>query len=197
MESFSDAVFAVAITLLVLSLRLPARHIPDTQLWQYLQDQWPYFFAYVLSFVIIGGFWISHHLFFSQIERHDSGFVWLNLLFLMLIVFIPFPTIVLSEYGDTVTGTVLYALSIAAASLVLSLMIWYAVGDRRLVSDTFERRMGMHLILQYLNVAGVFLVSVGIAYINTDAAKYFWLLIWVISRVLDVLFRRKVRAAEA
>ncbi len=187
----------MAITLLVLSLRLPARHIADAQLWQYIQDQWPYFFAYVLSFVIIGGFWVSHHMFFSQVERHDGGFVWLNLLFLMLIVFIPFPTSVISEYGETVTGTVLYAVSIAAAALVLAFMVWYAVREDRLVSDSFEREMGRHLILQYLNVAFIFLVSVGIAFINTDAAKYFWLLILVSSRLLDYIFKRRRRAAAA
>lgn len=101
LESFSDAVFAVAITLLVLSIDLPPEKVSDARLWSEIVRLWPDFFAYMLSFVIVGSFWVAHHRFFSILKKHDTALVWLNLLFLMLIVFIPFPTQLLSEYGET------------------------------------------------------------------------------------------------
>jgi uncharacterized membrane protein len=187
LESFSDAVFAVAITLLVLSIHLPANKIPEAKLWGEIRALWPNFFAYVLSFLIIGAFWVGHHRLFAVIKRHDAKLVWLNMLFLMLIVFIPFPTSLLSEYGDTRTAVIFYAGSLAAASLVLSLIVWYAVSGNRLVAEDFDPRLGRHFLVHYLSMAGVFLASIGVAFINVDAAEYFWLLIWFNSVLIDRL----------
>lgn len=143
--------------------------------------------AYILSFLIIGAFWVGHHRLFAVIRRHDKKLLWLNMLFLMLIVFIPFPTSLLSEYGDTRTAAVFYAGSLAAASLVLCLIVWYAVGGKRLVAEDFDPGLGRHFIVHYLNMAGVFLASIGIAFINVSAAEYFWILIWFNSMLIDRL----------
>lgn len=191
LESFSDGVFAVAITLLVLSIHLPSDKIPEAKLWGEICALWPNFFAYVLSFVIIGAFWVGHHRLFAVVRRHDAGLVWLNMLFLMLIVFIPFPTSLLSEYGDTRTAVIFYAGSLAAASLVLCLITWYAVSGNRLVAEDFDHRRGRRFIEQYLNMAGVFLASIGVAFINVAAAQYFWLLIWINSMLLHRLGRKR------
>lgn len=113
------------------------------------------------------------------------------MLFLMLIVFIPFPTSLLSEYGDTRTAVIFYAGSLAAASLALCLIAWYAVSGKRLVADDFDPRLGRHFVEHYLNMAGVFLASIGVAFINVVAAQYFWLLIWFNSILLDRLGRKR------
>ena len=104
-EAFSDGVFAIAITLLVLEIRVP--HVLDagagaepTSLAAALLDLWPSYFGYVFSFVTIGIYWANHHHIFSLYQRTDHYFVLLNVLFLLFISFVPFPTAVLAEYID-------------------------------------------------------------------------------------------------
>lgn len=191
--SFSDAVFAVAITLLVLSIDIPSipERFADERLHRAIWALMPQFFAFILSFVIIGLFWISHHGLFSYVKRTDRRFVWLNLLFLMCIVFLPFPTSVVSRYGDTRTGTIFYAGAMALTSLAMAGLYLYAVRGKRLVAEDFDAKLGRHILLNYFNMAMIFLVSIGIAFINTSAAKYFWLLIWANSLVLERIRRRE------
>src|SRR5919199_4021121 len=112
---FSDAVFAIAITLLVLNIEVP--DIPQGRVAQELLGQllalWPKYLSYVISFLVILIFWISHHSIFSTIRGYDRVLIWLNSLFLMFVAFLPFPTALLSEYGDQQLVVVIYAGSVA------------------------------------------------------------------------------------
>jgi hypothetical protein len=97
LEAFSDGVFAIAITLLVLEIAVP--HVEhDASLTNALLDLWPSYFGYAVSFITIGVMWINHHHMFKDIERVDHGLLALNLLLLICISFVPFPTAVLAEY---------------------------------------------------------------------------------------------------
>jgi uncharacterized membrane protein len=91
---FSDAVFAIAITLLVLNIEVP--DIPQGRVAQELPGQllalWPKYFSYVISFLVILGFWMSHHGIFSHVKDYDKGLMWMNSLFLMCVAFLPFPS---------------------------------------------------------------------------------------------------------
>lgn len=99
---FSDAVYAIAITLLVIDLRLVGSgELDSPALAQALWSMWPQLLSYVLSFLVIGSLWGSHHRKFRYINRYDGRLVWLNLLLLMVIAFIPFPTSVLAESGNS------------------------------------------------------------------------------------------------
>ena len=95
LEAFSDGVFAIAITLLVLEIRLPDTHAPLSDL---LGDLWPSYLAYVLSFVTIGIMWANHHAVFRLIGPASHGLIVANLFLLMTISFLPFPTGVLAEH---------------------------------------------------------------------------------------------------
>ncbi len=175
---FSDAVFAIAITLLALEIRLPAGagEANNSELLAQLLSLGPKYLGYIISFFVIGTFWISHHRKFHYIARFDSRLLLLNLLLLMFVAFIPFPTAVLSESGNR-TATIFYALNIVIVNVIFMLMWWYATYRRRLVSADFtsdDRRRGF---ITSLVPASIFLISIGIAFVNDDAAKYFWLLI--------------------
>ena len=91
---FSDAVIAIAITLLVVTLAIPeaTENVGDA-----LLDRWPQMLSYVLSFLVIGVFWMAHHRIFRYVATIDQRLIWLNLLFLMCVAFIPFPTAVLGD----------------------------------------------------------------------------------------------------
>jgi uncharacterized membrane protein len=97
-ESFSDGVFAIAITLLILEIKVPLFGGGNSRdLASALLGLWPSYFGYVFSFVMIGIHWIQHHYVFKLYERSDHNFALLNMLYLMTIAFVPFPTAVLAR----------------------------------------------------------------------------------------------------
>jgi uncharacterized membrane protein len=180
---FSDAVFAIAVTLLALEIRLPSpgEDLTNAQLVPALLAIWPKYLSYAISFLVIGTFWMGHHRKFRFITRYDAGLMLLNLLLLMGVAFIPFPTSVLSEYGNR-TATIFYALVMAIVGL-LSAALWvYASRHNRLIEPTFTLPRARRETLRALIPPAVFLLSIGLAFINDDLAKYSWLLIAVVPR---------------
>jgi uncharacterized membrane protein len=179
---FSDAVFAIAITLLVLEIRLPAGAVilTDFELLKQLTGLWQPFLAYVISFMVIGTFWISHHRKFRLIVRYDRRLVLLNLLLLMVIAFIPFPSSVLSGFGGR-TGTMFYALTLTFASLAMTALWWYAAWHNRLIVSTLSHRQWRREFLTPFITSGLFVISIGIAWVNPGFAMTTWILILVIS----------------
>lgn len=175
---FSDAVFAISITLLALDIRLPNIDGPisNADLLQSLLSLWPQYLGYVVSFLVIGALWIGHHRKFLLIQRYDRWLLFLNLLLLMSIVFIPFPTSIISEFGN-LTATVFYALAIGVAGMLSALVWWYAARNNRLVTHTLDMKKRWRELLNPLRVTLVFFVSVGLAFINSDLAKFSWLVL--------------------
>jgi uncharacterized membrane protein len=130
LEALSDSTFAVALTLLLFDLRVPQPQVHGVthDLWF---GQWPHYLGFVVSFLVIGMIWINHHAIFRMVRRVDNAVLVLNLAFLSLIVFIPFPTQTLTTYlaaypqkGDTVAA--FYGLSLAACTLVLA-VLWHHI----------------------------------------------------------------------
>lgn len=118
-EAFSDGVMAVAITLLVLDLRVPEPE-PGRSLASGLLELWPNALAYVISFIAIGIMWLSHHTMFHRLARVDQSVLVLNLVLLLCIVVLPFTTSVLSSYLDVPGQGVLAAVLYAGSFLVTS-----------------------------------------------------------------------------
>jgi uncharacterized membrane protein len=130
LETFSDGVFAIAITLLVLGIGVPE---PDEPLVGALVDQWPAFFAYVVSFLTIGVMWINHHQLFLLIGRSNMTFALIHVVFLMFVAFLPYPTDVLAERlgsgVDEVAATVLYGGTMTAIAVMYNAIWLYASGN--------------------------------------------------------------------
>jgi TMEM175 potassium channel family protein len=178
---FSDAVFAIAITLLALEIRLPSleEHLTNDQLLQALLMIWPKYLSYAISFLVIGTFWMGHHRKFQFIHNFDANLLLLNILLLMGVAFIPFPTAVISEHGNR-TATIFYALVMFIVGL-LNAAVWvYASHRNRLIEPDFTPQRVQRETLRALIVPAVFLLSIGLAFINADLAKYSWLLIAVV-----------------
>lgn len=117
---FSDAVFAIAITLLVIEIRLPEGHYrTDTDILNGLLALIPNYVGFLISFFVVGRFWVGHHsLFATAHDEFDSGLVWRNLLFLGCIAFFPFPTAVLSQFASSRVAVMFYALWLLLAGLL-------------------------------------------------------------------------------
>jgi len=174
---FSDAVFAIVITLLAIEIRLPSVEgsLSDTELARALLDIWPKYLGYVISFLVVGSFWMSHHRKFRYIQHYDSRLIAMNLLLLMAIGFIPFPTSVLSEYGNR-TATVFYAVMIAVMGVLSAALWWYASHRNRLIDPQIASRLRRREFFGPLLFAAIFAVSIGLAFINADLAKFSWIL---------------------
>ncbi len=177
---FSDAVFAIAITLLALTIQLPAGtpvggDVPDSVLAAALSQAGKKILSYVISFLIIGIYWINHYGLFRRVRRYDSRLILINLLLLMSIGFIPFPTLLVNEYGNR-TAVIFYASSVAVVGLLTTLMWLYITGKGRLIDAPLSRHEWWVSLARLLVAPVVFLVSIGLAYINTDLAKYAWAL---------------------
>jgi uncharacterized membrane protein len=179
---FSDAVFAIAITILVLDIRLPAGEeaLSNAQLFAQLLGIWNKYLAYFISFLVIGSFWISHHRKFRFIRRYDNNLLMLNLLLLMAIAFIPFPTSVISQYGNR-TATIFYALTMVVSGFMSVALWWYATRHNRLIDAQMDAGMRRQLFLSPLITIAAFVLSIGIAFINAELARFSWLLIFPVS----------------
>jgi uncharacterized membrane protein len=174
---FSDAVFAIAITLLILEIRLPAIADPlnSQQLFIQLLSIWPRYLAYAISFLVIGLVWTGHHRRFRYIVDYDRRLIFINLLLLMAVAFIPFPTAVLSEYGNR-TATIFYALTILIVGLISTFLWVYAAYVGRLVNKELTPEQIRMETLRNMAVPIVFLLSIALAFWNDDLAKIFWAL---------------------
>ena len=133
-ESFSDGVFAFAITLLVLGFAVPMhgelKWGTDAELTRELLKLWPNLIAYVLSFAVIGIMWQNHHALFRTVTRIDRFTIFLNLLLLSSTVFIPFATSALGFYPTTHAATFLYGLVLSACSTWFNALLWHLVRSR-------------------------------------------------------------------
>lgn len=174
---FSDAVFAIAITLLALEIRLPveATNLTNQNLLAVLLSIWPKYLSFIISFLVIGNFWIAHHRRFSLLTRYDNRLLVLNLLMLMSIAFIPFPTAIISENGNR-TATIFYALAIIVTGLLSALLWWYTAWENRLIDKSVDKQEVRRNLLSILTTPAVFLLSIGLAFINPDLGKFSWIL---------------------
>ncbi len=128
MEAFSDGVFAIAITLLVLEISVPEAAFED--LWSGIAHQWPSYLAYVTSFLTIGGIWAAHHGIFRRLQYANQRLMLLNLLLLMAVAFLPFPTKLMAEAihdeGAARASVIFYGGTLLVISLLLS-ALWGSV----------------------------------------------------------------------
>lgn len=173
---FSDAIFAFAITLLAIDIRVP--QLPQDQIASQLNNQiyalLPKFISFLLSFFIVGNYWISFHRTFHAIKRYDRGLIYLNLLFLMFIVLLPFPNDLIGKYPANEVTVIIYALFLAATGLSLYLLWVYASRRYRLVNETlhpdFIRRLRVRLLFSPV----IFVISIPIAFVYPLASMVCW-----------------------
>ena len=185
LQFFSDAVFAIAMTLLVIDITVPTLQNPsDAELWSALLDEWERFFAYALSFVVIGINWTSHHKRFRLIPRYDGGLIRINLLLLLLVAFVPFPTSLISEYGSLVPAVVFYASTVAAISLV-QMWTWIYAYRHKLTNESVTPEMFAYVVRSQLVAPVVFLLSIPVAFlVGGYWPLWFWFLNWPISVIV-------------
>ena len=172
MEFFSDGVFAIAITLLV--IELPFEQVREGELDKTLRHDWPSLAAFVLSFLTIGIVWMHHTAMLDALARVDRTALLLNLVFLMTIAFMPFPTALLADYFDTSddssAATVTYSGAWLLVALALTCFWLYVTHGRRLVRDDVSNDGIRRLRRFQLVITGSYVVFTALAFVNPVAA---------------------------
>jgi uncharacterized membrane protein len=173
--AFSDGVFAIAITLLVLNLTID-KGLSGSKLTEELLNNWDNLVAYAISFAVIGRFWIVHHRFFSEVRAFDGRLLGLNLFYLGWIVLIPFSSQVLGDYGGETPSIVVYSVNLSAVVLV---GLWMSVDARRRRLTTIDDETHRESRVRSSYIAAIFLLSIPLGFVAPRAAPYLWLLLFL------------------
>ncbi|HEX4083211.1 MAG TPA: TMEM175 family protein [Acidimicrobiales bacterium] len=186
--SLTDGVVAIALTLLVLQLTVPHGVTPQNSasaLATKLFGQGDEFVSYVISFYVIAQFWLAHHRVFRHVSGHHEGLAWWNFAFLFTITIMPFTSNLLGDYGSNPLAVDLFAINLLLASLATQAVGIFG-GRWGLMKASATPELVRAGRIRAGTVSVVVAVSIGVAWVNTDAAKYCWLLIaaapWIAAR---------------
>jgi uncharacterized membrane protein len=171
-EAFSDGVFAIAMTLLVLNVKVPTSNQAG-QLGTLLWQQWPSYLAFVISFAFIGIMWVNHHRLFVHIRRIDHTLLVLNGVLLLGVTAVPFPTAVLAQYlakPDEKAATMLYNGTYVVVAVFFNVLWRYAASGHRLLGDEVDVAEINRITRQYAYGPLLYLVCFALAYINVAAS---------------------------
>jgi uncharacterized membrane protein len=193
---FSDAVFAIAITLLAVNLRVPDSG--HTLTWHDLHLAFPEIRGFWISFAVIALFWTGHHWVFRYIVAFDRMLITLNLVLLGTVAFLPYPTDLLSEStgGRQSTAVIFYAACVAVAGLAETAVWLYATRSPAHLTDPSTIEVRTFYLLRIARVPAVFLVSIPIAIFSPDLATWSWLLLWVTGVLINRFASPRLRADE-
>jgi len=177
-EAFSDGVFAIAITLLILELKVPlfgADHGAPTNadLWHRLAEDWHHYVAFFLSFISILVMWVNHHRIFSIVRKSDDGFLFWNGILLMCITIVPFPTALIAEYMDKSAANAAAAVY-SGMGLLIALAftgVWrYAVGGGRLLTPGVREQEVAEMSRQYRYGPLAYAAAFGVSFVSGAAS---------------------------
>jgi uncharacterized membrane protein len=180
---FSDAIFAIAITLLVIDLRVPASGTVQAD--HVLRAAVPQMIGFGIGFGVIGLFWLGHHSLCRFLTAIDGPALRLNLLFLGAIAFLPYPTALLSDTSGQVAAVVFFAVCAGGAGLAEAVFWLYVLRVPGMVGPGLSAERQRVVTLRTLRVPLVFLVSVPVAFASHTAAEYLWLMLLVLGLVIN------------
>ena len=173
--AFSDGVFSIAITLLVLAIGVDNKEVLDVGLGHALWNQHESLLAYAISFAVIGRFWVLHHGFFGEVKGFDGRLMVLNMFYLAWIVLIPFSSQVLGDYGGQLPAIVVYAGNLIGVVLVGQ---WMRSDARRAGLTEVDDATAREELIGTVFIVGVFLFSIVVALFDASIAPYIWLLLF-------------------
>jgi uncharacterized membrane protein len=176
--SFSDAIFAFSITFMALSIQFPSQttHLTQSEIISKIFELRPQFEIYVVSFFVVGIYWISYHFVFNHIINSHSTRTWINLTFLFFITLISFTTSLLISFGNYSIIFILYSTVLTLAGALLSIIWIHAKGTNH-IDNTLDNNTIMNITLETMFPPLLFVLSIPVFFINANIAHYFWLLI--------------------
>lgn len=169
-ETLTDGVFAIVMTILVLELAVP--HISQseisTELPQRILQLWPVLLSYATSFIVLGFFWIGHEYQFHFIKRSNRTLLWVTIFYLMFIALIPFSTSLLGEYWNQHISVIIYGANLVVASSWIWLQWWYATKNHSLVDEKLDRLFVAMISRRFLVAPITYLTAIAISFISAE-----------------------------
>ncbi len=196
-NAFSDGVFAIAITLLVLEVKVPDQI--SGGLMTVVPTVLPKFLAHVISFAVLGIYWIGHHNMFLHIKRHDRWLLWLNILFLMFVTSMPFAAGLIIHHPDDQLALVFYALMLIGAGFALNLTWRYATQNRRLVPADLDSDLVEFVNRRQMMAPIVYIVAILVSFLSVSVAKWLFIvvpLLYIVPSPLDQFHHKQLADTE-
>jgi uncharacterized membrane protein len=189
-NALNDGVFAIVITLLVLELKVPEipPNLVATELPHALQEAVPKVLSHIISFVVLGIYWVGQHNMFLHIKRHNRILLWLDIFFLLCVASMPFPTGLIVQYGQEQIAVVIYAGTLIITGLALDLIWWYASHNHRLVDKNIDPKLVTFVHQRTLLAPVIYLVAIGLSFISLFVAKLCFVavaLLYILPNPLD------------
>lgn len=194
LEFFSDAVFSIAITLLAIDIRVP--YVEQERLSAALGHLLPSIGVYALTFAVVGGHWVGHHRMFRRIVRFDYSLVWLNMLVLLCVAFLPVPNAVFARYPDSPPVVLFYGASLIATSISAMLLWWYATANRRHVRDDLSPKVIRNVFAENLSVITLAVLAMVIGHWSTAAAFTVFVATAAVGVVIPIVATRRESELE-
>jgi uncharacterized membrane protein len=201
-EAFSDGIFAIAITLLILGIQVPEldKFAKSQELFKTLINLWPSYFAFILSFVAILIMWINHHGFFKYLRKINSVFLFANGFLLLMITFINFPTAILAKYINSPAfniASAFYCGTMVLISVAYNLLWFTAAYNRRLVKEDISDNMIIKIRNAYWFGFGVYLAAFIISFYLPYVGLMICISLWIFWTILDYERKKKTRNKPA
>lgn len=192
---FTDAVFAIALTLLIVAVELPeltGRIRQPSVMLDALGRIAPQLFSFFLAFMLLGRYWMAHHAFFAVLQKVDRRLIALNLVYLSFVAFLPFPTELLGKYEENPISVVLFALTMAAISGMETVIFRHA-HRARLLAHPMSGSVYRYGMIQSTTPVVLFLCSIPVAYYWEPTVAW---LIWLLAFPIGVLIDRRQRQQD-
>ena len=194
LETLTDGVFAIVMTLLVLELTVP--HLSPSkvtdELPKALLELSPVILSYITSFIILGFFWIAHHDDFSYIKHADRILLWITIFYLMTVAFIPFSTSLLGQYGNQQISVIIYGSNIIITGFINNLQWWYATKNHRLVDDDADLDPALITSRTKRALLGLigYIIAIAISFVNIQVS----IILFIIYPLYFLIPPRKTRS---
>jgi uncharacterized membrane protein len=190
---FSDAVFAIAITLLALDIRISGipNELISLQLKTKIIELIPNIVGFGLSFWIIANFWIKYHRIMGLIKKSDSTVMYLTLFFLMFVAILPFPNSLLGRYPTEQLVIILYSLCIFITGIIPNFIWLHASKNYRLIDTTLSKKFIDHVTVRIFVSPFIFLLAIPFSYIGPYVSMFVWFLALPFGSLMEIYFRRQ------
>ncbi len=178
-EAFSDGVFAIVITLLILDIKFSATSYNDLP--QELWTMMPRLSSYLLSFTVIGLYWVGHHYYFKFIKKVNNVFLWLNLILLLLVSLLSIPTALLGRFPFETISTFLYGINLLALNSFGLVILSYISRHPELASEQYSKAVFKRYIGYYVIINGAYIIAIALSFVAPVVSYIIYILILILA----------------
>lgn len=193
LEAFSDGVFAIVITLLIIEVRVPI--VEKVQLNHALIELVPKILSFILSFIIVGSYWVAHHTMMQFLEKVNRSVLWFNLFTLLTVAFIPFPTALLGEYPYEKTPVILYGISLSLVNITGTIFWRFITYKKRFVKHNLSNSFSNFVTLIHLLPVLFYMLSIVFSFISITISYIIYLLVPLFFILPNPLILKRIKTA--